>query len=52
MLKSKVHRARVADVNIDCEGSITIDKLKILSSPPIEQWEIRHFKEGRDAYND
>lgn len=26
MLKSKVHRAHVTDVNIDYEGSITIDK--------------------------
>jgi aspartate 1-decarboxylase len=26
MLKSKIHRARVTDVNIDYEGSITIDK--------------------------
>ena len=26
MLRSKIHRARVTDVNIDYEGSITIDK--------------------------
>ena len=26
MLKSKIHRARVTDTNIDYEGSITIDK--------------------------
>jgi aspartate 1-decarboxylase len=26
MLKSKIHRARVTDANIDYEGSITIDK--------------------------
>ncbi|MEW6033987.1 MAG: aspartate 1-decarboxylase [Chloroflexota bacterium] len=26
MLKSKVHRARVTDVNVDYEGSITIDR--------------------------
>ena len=26
MLKSKIHRARVTDVNIDYEGSISIDK--------------------------
>jgi aspartate 1-decarboxylase len=26
MLKSKIHRARVTEVNIDYEGSITIDK--------------------------
>jgi len=25
MLKSKIHRARVTDCNIDYEGSITID---------------------------
>ena len=27
MLKSKIHRARVTSVNLDYEGSITIDKL-------------------------
>ena len=26
MLKGKIHRARVTEVNIDYEGSITIDK--------------------------
>ena len=26
MLKSKIHRARVTEVNVDYEGSITIDK--------------------------
>lgn len=26
MLKSKIHRARVTDANLDYEGSITIDK--------------------------
>ena len=26
MLKSKIHRAHVTDVNIDYEGSVTIDK--------------------------
>ncbi len=26
ILKSKIHRARVTDVNTDYEGSITIDK--------------------------
>ncbi len=26
MLKSKIHRARVTEVNIDYEGSITIDR--------------------------
>ena len=27
MLKSKIHRARVTDCNIDYEGSITIDSM-------------------------
>lgn len=27
MLKSKIHRARVTDANLDYEGSITIDEL-------------------------
>jgi aspartate 1-decarboxylase len=38
MLKSKIHRARVTEGNIDYEGSITIDKL-LLDAADILQYE-------------
>ena len=38
MLKSKIHRARVTDCNIDYEGSITIDK-KLMEEADILQYE-------------
>jgi len=38
MLKSKVHRARVTDANIDYEGSITIDK-KLMEAADILHYE-------------
>ena len=41
MLKSKIHRARVTDANIDYEGSITIDK-KLMDKADILPYEQVH----------
>ena len=41
MLKSKIHRARVTDANIDYEGSITIDK-KLMEEADILPFEQVH----------
>lgn len=41
MLKSKIHRARVTDANIDYEGSITIDK-KLMAAADILPYEQVH----------
>ncbi|MBI2980087.1 MAG: aspartate 1-decarboxylase [Chloroflexi bacterium] len=41
MLKSKIHRARVTDANIDYEGSITIDK-KLMEAADILPYEQVH----------
>jgi aspartate 1-decarboxylase len=41
MLKSKIHRARVTDVNIDYEGSITIDR-KLMEEADILPYEQVH----------
>ena len=38
MLKSKIHRARVTDVSIDYEGSITIDR-KLMEEADILPYE-------------
>ncbi len=38
MLKSKIHRARVTDANINYEGSITIDR-KLMEAADILQYE-------------
>jgi aspartate 1-decarboxylase len=38
MLKSKIHRARVTDGNIDYEGSITIDK-RLMEAADIVEYE-------------
>ena len=38
MLKSKIHRARVTGLNIDYEGSITIDK-KLMTEADILPYE-------------
>jgi len=48
MLKSKIHRARVTDCNIDYEGSITIDSdlLKAADILPYERVEILNIKNG------
>lgn len=38
MLKSKIHRARVTQVNLDYEGSITIDRL-LMEAADLYQYE-------------
>jgi len=48
MLKSKIHRARVTDGNIDYEGSITIDK-KLMEAADIflyEQVQVLNINNG------
>lgn len=48
MLKSKIHRARVTDCNIDYEGSVTIDSilLKAADILPYERVEILNVNNG------
>jgi len=48
MLKSKIHRARVTDCNIDYEGSVTIDSdlLKAADIFPYERVEILNVNNG------
>jgi aspartate 1-decarboxylase len=41
MLKSKIHRARVTSVNLDYEGSISIDKL-LMKAADILPYEMVH----------
>jgi aspartate 1-decarboxylase len=38
MLNAKIHRARITDVNLDYEGSITIDK-KLMEAADIMEYE-------------
>jgi len=48
MLKSKIHRAYVSEVNIDYEGSITIDK-KLMEEAdilPYEQVQVLNINNG------
>ncbi len=48
MLKSKIHRARVTETNIDYEGSITIDT-KLMEAAdilPYEQVEVLNINTG------
>ncbi len=48
MLKSKIHRAYVTEVNIDYEGSITIDK-KLMEEAdilPYEQVQVLNINNG------
>ena len=48
MLKSKIHRARVTDGNIDYEGSITIDR-KLMEEAdilPYEQVQVLNINNG------
>ncbi len=48
MLRSKIHRARVTEVNIDYEGSITIDK-KLMEEAdilPYERVEVLNINNG------
>jgi len=48
MLKSKIHRAHVTGVNIDYEGSITVDKRLMEESDilPYEQVEVLNVNNG------
>jgi aspartate 1-decarboxylase len=48
MLKSKIHRARVTDGNIDYEGSITIDKKLMAEADilPYEQVQVLNVNNG------
>ena len=41
MLKSKIHRARVTDANLDYEGSISIDRL-LMEAADILPYEMVH----------
>ena len=48
MLKSKIHRARVTDANIDYEGSITIDARLMAAADiiPYEQVHVLNVNNG------
>ena len=48
MLKSKIHRARVTNSNIDYEGSITIDRelMKAADILPYERVEVLNINNG------
>ena len=48
MLKSKIHRARVTETNIDYQGSITIDKelMKEADILPYEQVQVLNINNG------
>ena len=48
MLKSKIHRAQVTDVNLGYEGSITIDKelMEIADILPYEQVQVLNVNNG------
>ena len=48
MLKSKIHRARVTGVNLDYEGSITIDRQLMLAADilPFERVEVLDINNG------
>jgi len=48
VLKSKIHRARVTEVNLDYEGSVTIDK-KLMEEAdilPYEQVQVLNLNNG------
>jgi len=48
MLKSKIHRARVTQVDLDYEGSVTIDKALMEASDilPFERVEVLNINNG------
>ncbi len=48
MMKSKIHRARVTQVNLDYEGSITIDRSLMEASDilPFERVEVLNINNG------
>jgi aspartate 1-decarboxylase len=48
MLKSKIHRARVTDANLEYEGSLTIDEdlMKAADILPFEQIKVYNISNG------
>ena len=48
MMKSKIHRARVTDLNIDYEGSVTIDRnlMQAADILPYEQVHVLNVNNG------
>ena len=48
MMKSKIHRARVTQVNLDYEGSITIDRMLMDAGDllPFERVEVLNINNG------
>ncbi len=48
MLKSKIHRARVTDANLDYEGSLTIDQhlMELADIVPFEQVKVYNVTNG------
>ena len=48
MLKSKIHRARVTDANVDYEGSITLDRNLMAAADiqPYEQVDVLNINNG------
>lgn len=48
MLKSKIHRARVTDANLEYEGSLTIDEelMKAANILPFEQIKVYNISNG------
>ena len=48
MLRSKIHRARITNVNIDYEGSITIDRrlMEEADTFPYEQVQVLNLNNG------
>jgi len=48
MLRSKIHRARITEANVDYEGSITIDKLLMEAADilPYEQVDVVNINNG------
>ncbi|OGC02217.1 aspartate 1-decarboxylase [candidate division KSB1 bacterium RBG_16_48_16] len=51
MCKSKIHRARVTDVNLDYEGSLTVDKvlLRAADIAPYEKVQVLNINNGTRA---
>ncbi len=48
MLKSKIHRARVTDANVDYEGSLTLDEelMEAASLSPFERIDVYNITNG------
>jgi aspartate 1-decarboxylase len=51
MCKSKIHRARVTDVNLNYEGSLTLDKalLRAANIAPYEKVQVLNLNNGSRA---